>query len=120
MFEPELHLGPDVLVPDLAGWRRERMTQTLRMETLKLAPDWLCEVRSTTASGRLDWATKLRIYAREGVRYIWRVDPEAFTLEVLRLEGTSYHLLSTHGGRSGVRAEPFEAHELDLSLIWDE
>ncbi len=120
MFEPELHLGEDVLVPDLAGWLRERLPQALRSETLTLAPDWLCEVRSVSASGRLDWATKLRVYARAGVRYIWRVDPEAFTLEVLRLEGTSYQLLATHSGRSGVRAEPFEAHELDLSLIWDE
>ncbi|WP_239470251.1 Uma2 family endonuclease [Archangium violaceum] len=119
MFEPELHLGEDVLVPDLGGWLRERMPQPQGGETLRLAPDWLCEVRTAT-SRALSWETKLRLYARAGVRHVWRADPETRTLEVLRLEGTDYQLLASHQGESRVHAEPFEAHELDLGLIWDE
>ncbi|WP_407653849.1 Uma2 family endonuclease [Archangium lipolyticum] len=119
MFEPELHLGEDVLVPDLGGWLRERMPQPLGGATLRLAPDWLCEVRTAT-SRALNWETKLRLYARAGVRHVWKADPETRTLEVLRLEETGYQLLATHQGDGLIRAEPFEAHELDLSLIWDE
>ncbi|HSP80569.1 MAG TPA: Uma2 family endonuclease [Myxococcaceae bacterium] len=115
--EPELHLGEDVLVPDLAGWRLERMPTPPREATLSLAPDWLCEVLSPSTAA-LDRARKLPVYAREGVRHVWLVDPEAYTLEVLRLEGAHYTLLVTHAGHARVRAEPFEALELELALLW--
>jgi hypothetical protein len=49
--EPELHLGPDVLVPDLAGWRRERMPAVPNLPWLDLAPDWACEVLSPERAG---------------------------------------------------------------------
>ena len=65
-FEPELHLGPDVLVPDLAGWRRERMSAVPNDAYLTLAPDWVCEVVSPSTE-HIDRGKKLRIYAREGV-----------------------------------------------------
>ena len=45
-FEPELHLGDDVLVPDLAGWRRERMAEFPDAPAIELAPDWVCEILS--------------------------------------------------------------------------
>src|SRR5689334_25190870 len=84
--EPELHFGDDVLVPDLAGWRRERMPRVPRTPAFTLAPDWLCEVLSPSTA-RLDRAAKLPVYAREGVKHVWLVDPEARMLEVFRLEG---------------------------------
>jgi Uma2 family endonuclease len=117
--EPELHLGEDVLVPDLAGWRRERMPRPPRTVAFTLAPDWVCEVLSPSMVA-LDRAAKLPVYAREGVRHVWLVDPEARTLEVLRLEGAHYTLLVTHSGLAHVRAEPFEALELELPFLWGE
>jgi Uma2 family endonuclease len=117
--EPELHFGEDVLVPDLAGWRRERMPRPPRTAALTLAPDWVCEVLSPSTAA-LDRGIKLPVYGREGVRHVWLMDPEARTLEVFRLEEARYVLLVTHTGLARVRAEPFEALELDLSFLWGE
>lgn len=119
LSEPELHFGQDALVPDLAGWRRERMPRVPRTAAFTLAPDWLCEVRSPSTAA-LDRTIKLPVYAREGVRHVWFVDPDARTLEVFRLEGTRYLTLATHTGSVRVRAEPFEALELELAPLWDE
>ncbi|MFP2912151.1 Uma2 family endonuclease [Pyxidicoccus sp. 3LFB2] len=119
LFKPELHPREDVLVPNLAGWRRERMPLPPRTAAYTLAPDWVCEVLSPSTKA-LDRKVKLPVYAREGVRHVWFMDPEARTLEVLRLEGTEYSLLATHSGPSVVRAEPFEAAELELAYLWDE
>lgn len=119
IIEPELHFGDDVLVPDLAGWRRERMPRVPRTPAFTLAPDWLCEVLSPSTA-RLDRAAKLPVYAREGVKHVWLVDPEARMLEVFRLEGAHYSLRVTHSGTARVRAEPFEALELELAALWDE
>ncbi|PTL84312.1 Uma2 family endonuclease [Vitiosangium sp. GDMCC 1.1324] len=117
--EPKLHLGEDVLVPDLAGWRRERMPRAPRTTAFTLAPDWVCEVLSPSTA-TLDRAAKLPVYAREGVRHVWLLDPEVRMLEVFRLEGARYSLLSTYTGTARVRAEPFEALELELAALWDE
>jgi Uma2 family endonuclease len=117
--EPELHLGEDVLVPDVAGWRRERMPRVPRTAAFTLAPDWVCEVLSPSTMA-WDRAAKLPVYAREGVRHVWLVDPEARTLEVFRLAGELYTLLVTHAGPARVRAEPFDAIELELALLWGE
>ncbi|MBZ4422266.1 Uma2 family endonuclease [Myxococcus sp. RHSTA-1-4] len=117
--EPELHLGEDVLVPDLAGWRRERMPSPPRTAAYTLAPDWVCEVLSPSTKA-LDRKEKLPVYAREGVRHVWFVDPEARTLEVFRLEGAKYSLLAMHSDSTFIRAEPFEAAELELAYLWGE
>lgn len=115
--EPELHLSGDVVVPDLAGWRRERLPKLPNAPYVELAPDWICEVLSPSTS-RLDRAEKLPVYARERVRHVWLVDPRARTLEVLRLEGERWIILATHAGEARIRAEPFEALELELGLLW--
>jgi len=80
--EPELHFGADVVVPDIAGWQRDRMRRIPDAAWLELAPDWLCETLSPSTA-RIDRTRKLAIYAREGVRHVWLVDPLARTLEVL-------------------------------------
>jgi Uma2 family endonuclease len=119
LFEPELHLNEDVLVPDLAGWRRERMPRAPRTVGVTLAPDWLCEVLSPSTRA-LDRKVKLPVYARAGVRHVWLVDPDARTLEVLRLEGAHYLPRATHEGQARVRAEPFEALAWELNPLWEE
>ncbi|HYI00816.1 Uma2 family endonuclease [Hyalangium sp.] len=115
--EPELRLREDVLVPDLAGWRRERMPVFPDTGAFHLAPDWACEVLSPSTAW-LDRNVKLPVYAREEVHHVWLVDPEARTLEVFRLEGGRYALLGQHEPGGLVRAEPFEALELELALLW--
>jgi Uma2 family endonuclease len=115
--EPELHLGQDVLVPDLAGWKRGRMPDKPETAYFPLAPDWVCEVLSPSTA-QIDRARKLAIYARERVAHAWLVDPLAFTLEVYRLEGVHWLLLATHAGKEAVRAEPFDDIEIELASLW--
>ena len=119
VFEPELHLGsePDILVPDLAGWRRERMPQFPKTAYVEMPPDWACEVLSESTR-RLDRVDKMRVYAREGVSHIWLIDPIAETVEVFRLDGVTYRVVAAHGGDDRPRLEPFEAIELELAALW--
>ena len=115
--EPELHLGEDIVVPDLAGWRIERMPALPETSYFELAPDWVCEVLSpsTVADDRTE---KMPAYAAAEVGHAWLVDPIARTLEVFRREGPRWLLLSTHRDSTTVRAEPFEALALDLDALW--
>ena len=115
--EPELHFGNDVLVPDLAGWRRERLPALPDAAYLTLAPDWICEVLSPSTEA-IDRGQKLRIYAREGVAHAWLVDPSRQTLEVLALESGSFEQLEEHSGEAKFRARPFDAIELELRALW--
>lgn len=119
--EPELHLGrpdaPDVLVPDLAGWRLHRMPQVPVGAHFKLAPDWVCEVLSE-ATEAVDRYRKLPLYRREGVGHVWLVSPKNRSLEVLRLTDQGWLLVAQHEGNVTVRAEPFDAVELTLAPLW--
>jgi Uma2 family endonuclease len=117
LFEPELHLGPDVLVPDHAGWRRERLPVIRDVPAFTLAPDWVCEVISPSTAP-IDRGRKMRIYARERVPHLWIVDPIVRTLEVYRLEDGRWIVAGAYGGDETVRAEPFDAVELRLSRWW--
>jgi Uma2 family endonuclease len=115
--EPELHLHGDILVPDLAGWRRERMPVMPEAAAFELAPDWACEVLSPSTAA-LDRAEKMPIYAREGVSHLWLVDPLAKTLEAYRLENARWTLLGTWRDDARVRIEPFDSLELELGSLW--
>jgi Uma2 family endonuclease len=115
--EPEVHLGSDVLVPDLAAWRRERMPELPNAAAFELAPDWVCEVLSPSTAAT-DRAEKLPIYARERVAHVWLVDPIARTLEALRLDGARWSLLGTWRDEAKVRVEPFQAVELEQAGLW--
>jgi Uma2 family endonuclease len=117
LYEPELHLGEDVLVPDLAGWRKERMPSAPKQAYFTLSPDWVCEILSPTTA-RLDRIRKLPLYGAAQVRHAWLVDPIARTLEVFRLEEGRWVLLGAHGDVARVRVEPFDVVELDLSRWW--
>jgi Uma2 family endonuclease len=116
--EPELHLGPDVLVPDLAGWRRERWPDDAgEAMFLSVAPDWVCEVLSPSTA-RLDRVKKWGSYLRERVQWIWFIDPIARTLEAYALNGPDYQRLGTWGPGVRPRIAPFDAIELELDALW--
>jgi Uma2 family endonuclease len=117
--EPELHLQPDILVPDLAGWRRERMAQEPAADTpfFTLAPDWVREVLSPSTAS-LDRVKKWRSYLREGVTRFWLIDPLARTLEAYRRDDAQYRSVGTWGAGERARVEPFDAVELEFDLLW--
>jgi Uma2 family endonuclease len=122
LIEPELHLGADVLVPDLAGWRRETLSAIPAAPFLTVRPDWVCEVLSP-ATERYDRGAKVRLYAQSGVTHAWLVNPLQHTLEVLRLSAAKpaeWTSLSVVTDDAKFRAEPFEALELDLSVLWQD
>jgi Uma2 family endonuclease len=119
IIEPELHLQGNVLVPDLAGWKKERMPKIPDVAFFDLAPDWVCEVLSPS-NLRLDRVKKVPKYAEVGVNHLWLVDPIAQTLEVFRLKSPHWLLLQTFADKDKFRAEPFEAMEFDLSSLWGE
>jgi Uma2 family endonuclease len=117
--EPELHLSPrpDKIVPDLAGWRRARMPELPDDAAVRLAPDWVCEVLSEHTEA-VDRGAKLRIYRREKVGHAWLVSPALRTLEVYRLQAGNWVLVETFEGNARIRAESFDAIELDLGTLW--
>ncbi len=116
--EPELHMAEHVLVPDLAGWRRERMPELPESHVFDLPPDWVCEVLSPNTARR-DRVEKMPIYAQQAVKHLWLINVEMKGLDVFRLEaGGSWLLISSHGEDDKVSAEPFVEVELELSLLW--
>ena len=121
LFEPELHLGagPDILVPDVAGFRRDRVPVLPRGPFSALPPDFICEVLSPRTASR-DRVAKMRIYARERVGHLWLVDPAERTVEVYRLQADRWLLLQTVAGNQPARLEPFDALEVDLERWWGE
>lgn len=110
--EPELHLDRDVLVPDLAGWRRERMPEIPDSNSIELAPDWVCEVASPSTQ-RADRLLKMPIYLRAGVPWLWIVDPLTELVEVYQGDGARWVVAATAVGAGAVRLPPFDALELD-------
>jgi Uma2 family endonuclease len=118
LYEPELHLQGDALVPDLAGWRRERMPELPQDAAIELAPDWVCEVLSPSTQ-RHDRVKKMRVYGRERVAHIWLVDPLAQTLEVYAWADRAWLRVQVAQASERVRATPFEALELDLAALWE-
>jgi Uma2 family endonuclease len=117
LTEPELHLGPHVLVPDLAGWRRTRMPEVPDAAYATLAPDWVCEVLSPSTAS-FDRVRKLAVYAREAVAHVWFVDPALGTLEALKLDGARWVLVGSYAGNEVVRVEPFDEIALKLARLW--
>jgi Uma2 family endonuclease len=117
--ESELHLGPgpDILVPDLGGWRMERMPQIPTTAYFTLPPDWVCEILSESTR-RIDRGPKMRICARERVPHVWLVDPIAQTLEVFRLDGATYRFIASYEGEVTAAVEPFDVIELQLAALW--
>ena len=115
--EPECHLGDDIFVPDLAGWRKERMPKLPETAWFELAPDWVCEVLSPSTA-RIDRAEKMPLYASYGVEFIWLIDPDLKTLEAYKNVNGQWVLLTTLDNDKDVSVEPFDAITFSLSALW--
>jgi Uma2 family endonuclease len=115
--EPELHLGPHIVVPDIGAWRRERLPRLPQTAYFETPPDWVCEVLSPSTA-RLDRTDKLAVYAEFKVRHCWLVDPIALTLEVFELSAGRWTLHSTYKDADPVCAPPFAEHTFALNVLW--
>lgn len=115
--EPEIHLENNIIVPDIAGWRRERMPQIPDEAFFSVVPDWICEVLSPSTAA-LDRAKKMPFYAQQGVKYFWLVDPIAKTLEVYENDHARWILVHTYANDDKLRAVPFDAIEIELAALW--
>ena len=115
--EPEIHLGEEIVVPDMAGWRRERMPEYPDTAYVTLAPDWVCEVLSPSTR-KLDLYEKRPVYAREGVRYLWLVDPADRTLEAFDLRDGQWLVIASVKDDDPVSIRPFDAITFSLGDLW--
>lgn len=115
--EPEIHVGTHVIVPDLAGWRRERMPKLPDTAYFEVAPDWVAEVLSPSTA-QVDRTDKLAIYATFKVAHAWYVDPDARTLEEFALSGDKWLIAATFKDAAPVTAPPFEVHTFPLDVLW--
>ena len=117
--EPEIHFVADyeVLVPDIAGWRRERMPTPPEGHKIPVVPDWICEVFSPSTKST-DREEKMPVYAHHGVRYAWLVDPKAFTLEAYQLAEGEWIPLGLFRDDDMVSVEPFKDICIRLADLW--
>ena len=115
--EPELHLGDDILVPDLTGWPRERMPERPDTAYFTLAPDWACEVLSTSTR-RLDLHGKPPVYARDHVAHLWLIDPTDHTLDAFDLRDGEWRLIASAKDDEPVSIRPFDAITFNLGALW--
>ena len=118
--KPEVHLGADgedILGPDVAGWRRENMSGIPDAAYFSVVPDWVCEVLSPSTRS-FDLGAKRTIYAREQVRHLWLVDPDARTLEAFELRKGQWILTDTLVDTGSVSLPPFDAISFPLEELW--
>ena len=116
-FEPEMHFLDDVIVPDIAGWKKERMPKLPEEAYFSLSPDWVCEVLSPSTA-RYDKISKFKIYEENKIPYYWIVDPLNRVLEIFELDQKNYKLVFVFDQNSLVKAPPFEELEFNLGSLW--
>jgi hypothetical protein len=134
LVEPELHFGtpedvdparppdqcrPTIVVPDLAGWRRERLPVIPDLAYLTTAPDWVCEVLSPSTE-RHDRLVKMPFYASLGIGHAWLVHPRHRSIEVCAQCEGRWLAVAVHEHAKRARIPPFEALELDVAVLWED
>lgn len=120
LSEPEVHLGAEdnILVPDIAGWKKDRLTKLPEEAHISIVPNWVCEILSPS-NARLDRVKKVPKYASFGVEHLWLINPRDKSLEAFGLDDGKWVLLSTYSDTDKVRVPPFEAMEFDLGTLWE-
>ena len=117
LIEPEVMLGENLLVPDIAGWKQERLPAPPKENWTTVPPDWVCEILSPSTV-RMDRVRKMPIYAEHAVPYLWLLDPIARTLETFQLKDGAWTVKGNYADTDKVRAEPFPEVEIDLTNLW--
>ncbi|RST85990.1 Uma2 family endonuclease [Aquibium carbonis] len=116
-IEPEVKFEDDILVPDLVGWRRERLMSYPEKNYFTIAPDWVCEVLSGSTERR-DRTVKMRIYAKAGIPHLWLIDPRLQILEAFENNGGRWTKVGDWNSADDVRAPPFDAITFPLADLW--
>ena len=119
LIEPEVMLGEDLLVPDLAGWKKERLPKLPKENWISVVPDWVCEILSPSTV-RIDRVRKMPIYAEYKVSYFWLIDPIVNTLETFQLKDGVWMVVGNYADTEKVWAAPFSEVEIDLANLWME
>lgn len=102
---------------DTVGWRRDRVPERPRGRPIRIRPDWVCEILSPSNEKR-DLVDKMRVLRASGVGHYWVVNPEEKILVVHRLEAQGYLVVLAASSGDTVRAEPFEAVELRVGVLF--
>lgn len=114
----ELHLGGDVLVPDIVGWKKERLPKIPDVPFMELVPDWICEVLPRYGTADHDRFRKMPRYALHKIDYAWIVDTIAHGVEIYERQDRNWLQVAMHHGTAPIRAVPFDACEIDLAPLW--
>ncbi|MEJ7730414.1 MAG: Uma2 family endonuclease [Polyangiaceae bacterium] len=118
LLEVDIRLSPhDIVRPDLAGWRRERLPEPWDTRPIEVVPDWICEVISPSNAAH-DRVTKRHLYAEHGVPFYWLVDPGSRTLEALRLVDGIWVDAGTFDDAAVARVPPFESVALEVGRLF--
>ncbi|MGC8493496.1 MAG: Uma2 family endonuclease [Syntrophobacteraceae bacterium] len=117
LLETEIQLVEDIVVPDVAGWKKERFPAHIETNWIPVPPDWVCEILSPKTALR-DRTAKKEIYAQAQVGHLWLVDPLNMTVEVYRLGSGAFDAAGVYGGDDKARLEPFTEIEIDLGSLW--
>ena len=116
--EVDVALGAhDVVRPDVAGWRKERLPKPGQQRPIEVVPDWVCEILSPSTAAR-DRVQKRHLYARTGVRYYWLIDPDARVLEALELKDGVWIENGVYDETHTARIVPFDAIELAVTRFF--
>lgn len=118
-LEVEIRFPTDEkVIPDVSGWRSERIRGHRNDNPIRVSPDWVCEVLSDSTRPK-DLGPKRDLYARQGVGHLWLVDPEARVLEAFALEADGrWKLLASFVDEQVARVAPFEEIAIALERWW--
>lgn len=114
---PEVHLGRDVVVPELAAWSVERLPFLLDEHT-DVPPDWVCELTHTETNCNPALSRKVDLYRTVGVRFMWLIGLRSRMVEAFELRGGSWTDAGTWSSAESVRAPPFDAISFSLADLW--
>jgi Uma2 family endonuclease len=118
IIEPDVRLSPhDIVSPDLAGWRRERLPVFPETRPIDLAPDWVCEVVCPSDGGR-DRVRKADLYLRSNVAFYWILDPAERTLEAFAAREGAWLRPGAWSDGDSPRIPPFESIEIDVGGLF--
>jgi Uma2 family endonuclease len=104
-------------VPDVAGWRQDRLPELPRDEYIRAVPDWVCEIL-TPFTRRYNLLVKKDYYARLGVPHLWLADRAANTLTAYQLESGNWVDVGTYADEIAACIPPFEAANIDVKGLW--
>ena len=117
IIESEVSFGEDLLVPDIVGWRRARLSRYPEANYFTIAPDWICEVLSASTEKR-DRTLKMRIYGEGGVAHLWLIDPRLQILEAFETNDALWTKVGDWNSDDDVRAPPFDEISFSLADLW--